>query len=104
YSEVGHGTTFKIYLPAVADVADGKHRTSAVVPARGTETVLLVEDVEELRYLTKRMLESAGYMVLGAASGEQAVRVLDGYSEPVHLMITDVVMPGIGGGKLAELL
>src|SRR5207245_6798850 len=49
YSEVGHGTSFKIYLPQVADVADGTHRTSVVVPARGTETVLLVEDVEELR-------------------------------------------------------
>jgi two-component system cell cycle sensor histidine kinase/response regulator CckA len=105
YSEAGHGTSFKMYLPQVADVAGGKRPVSAVRPATpGTETILLVEDVPGLRQVTRRMLESAGYTVLVAASGEEAMLALDRHTEPVHLVITDVVMPGMSGRTLAERL
>ena len=77
YSEVGQGTSFKIYLPQVAEVAGGKRHSPTVAPAHGTETILLVEDVEGLRKLAKRMLESAGYTVLTAANGEEALLVLE---------------------------
>jgi PAS domain S-box-containing protein len=102
YSEVGQGTSFKIYLPRVADVAASNRRGPTVASVRGTETVLVVEDVAGLRHLTKRMLESAGYTVLTAASGEEAILVLERYKQPVHLVMTDVVMPGMSGPKLAE--
>ena len=102
YSEVGHGTSFKIYLPQVAEVAGGKRHSPTVAPAHGTETILLVEDVEGLRKLTKRMLESAGYTVLTAANGEEALLLLERYEKPLHLMVTDVVMPGMSGRTLAE--
>jgi len=102
YSEVGQGTSFKIYLPQVADVAGGKRHSPTVAPAHGTETILLVEDVEGLRKLTKRMLESAGYTVLTAANGEEALLMLERDDKPLHLMVTDVVMPGMSGRTLAE--
>jgi two-component system cell cycle sensor histidine kinase/response regulator CckA len=104
YSEVGRGTIFKIYLPEVSGVVADKRRSSDIVPTQGTETILLVEDETDLRHLTERMLESARYTVLSAGSGEEAMLVLDRYREPVHLMITDVVMPGLGGRMLAERL
>jgi len=102
YSEVGQGTSFKIYLPQVAEVAGSTRRSPTVAPAHGTETILLVEDVGGLRKLAKRMLESAGYTVLTAANGEEALRVLERHEEQVHLMVTDVVMPGMSGRILAE--
>lgn len=104
YSEVGQGTSFKMYLPQVADVAGGKRHRPTVAPAGGTETILLVEDVEGLRKLAKRMLESAGYTVLLAANGEEALLLLERYREPVHLMVTDVVMPGMSGQNVAKRL
>jgi two-component system cell cycle sensor histidine kinase/response regulator CckA len=104
YSEVGRGTSFKIYLPQVAGVEADSRRGSTIVASHGTETILVVEDERDLRHLTERMLESARYTVLSAGSGEEALLMLDRYSEPVHLMITDVVMPGLGGRMLAERL
>jgi PAS domain S-box-containing protein len=104
YSEVGLGTTFKIYLPYVADLAGGGRRNPSVASPKGTETILIVEDVSGLCGLAKRTLESAGYNVLTAASGEQALLLLERYEEPVHLMVTDVVMPGMSGRDLAERL
>jgi hypothetical protein len=104
YSEVGQGTSFKIYLPQVAEVTGGKRHSPTVAPAHGTETILLVEDVEGLRTLATRILESAGYTVLLAANGEEALLVLERYKEPVHLLVTDVVMPGISGQNLAKRL
>ena len=103
YSEVGQGTTFKIYLPQVAEGPASKRRSPTVAPARGTETILIAEDVGGLRQLARRMLESAGYTVLTAASGEEALRVLERHEQQVHLVITDVVMPGMSGRTLAEL-
>jgi PAS domain S-box-containing protein len=102
YSEVGQGTSFKVYLPQVAEVAVSKRHNQTVAPGQGTETILLVEDVEGLRKLAKRMLESAGYTVLTAANGDEALLVLQRYKQPLHLMVTDVVMPGMSGRTLAE--
>jgi CheY-like chemotaxis protein len=100
--EVGRGTTFKVYLPQVADVGGRTERNPTLGSSLGIETLLLVEDVAGLRMLAKRMLESVGYSVLTAASGEEALSVLERYEEPVHLMVTDVVMPGMSGRNLAE--
>jgi CheY-like chemotaxis protein len=102
YSEVGQGTSFKMYLPQVAEVVSSKRRTPTVAPAHGTETILIVEDLGGLRNLTKRMLESAGYTVLTAVNGEEALLLLERHEERVHLMVTDVVMPGMSGPDLAE--
>jgi len=101
-SEVGYGSCFTIYLPHVAE-ACGIRRGSAGISLRhGGETVLVVEDVAGLRRLITRMLESSGYTVLAAATGDEAVCVLEQYEQSVHLMVTDVVMPGMSGPDLAE--
>jgi CheY-like chemotaxis protein len=109
-SEVGRGTSFKLYLPRVAEVAGGSRAEAVKQPGRslplmhGTETILLVEDLESLRNLAKRMLESAGYTVLTASSGEEALLLVESREQPVALVITDLVMPGISGRTLAERL
>jgi two-component system cell cycle sensor histidine kinase/response regulator CckA len=101
YSEPGLGTTMKVYLPlsgaaAPTAVADSK------VAHRGTETVLLVEDDAGVRRLTARMLESRGYTVVVAVDGEHALGVLEQFPGRVHLLLTDVVLPKMGGRALAE--
>jgi PAS domain S-box-containing protein len=105
YSEVGHGTTFKIYLPRVAEAtfASGPclEKTRQL---SGTETVLLVEDEEAVRGLAQEVLQSNGYRVLGASNGDEAVRVSDQHDGVIEIMVTDVVMPLLGGRELAEKL
>jgi two-component system cell cycle sensor histidine kinase/response regulator CckA len=102
YSELGHGTTFKVYLPrATRDLPAATVRTelaAAVKPA--SETVLLVEDEAGVRALAKRVLESAGYRVFEATDGEDAERVFAQHAESIDLLLTDVVMPGCGGPEL----
>ena len=100
-SEPGKGTTFKIYLPRVVDAASASPSAPAAATARGSETILLVEDEEALRRLTARMLRSAGYAVLVAASGEEALLMLNDHDHAVDLLFTDVVLPGMGGRELA---
>jgi CheY-like chemotaxis protein len=75
-----------------------------VVSSSGTETILLSEDNAGLRKLATRILETAGYTVLGVATGEDALRLLDRHEAPVHLLLSDVVMPGMSGRDLAEQL
>ena len=104
YSEVGQGTSFKIYLPQVTEAAGTDRPAPTVVSSSGTETILLVEDNAGLRKLATRFLEPAGYTVLGAATGEEALRLLERHEEPVHLLLSDVVMPGMSGRHLAEQL
>ncbi|MDO8679140.1 MAG: response regulator, partial [Acidobacteriota bacterium] len=104
YSEVGLGTSFKIYLPQVTEAAGTDRPGPTVVSSSGTETILLVEDNDGLRKLATRLLKPAGYTVLGARTGEEALLVLARHDAPVHLLLTDVVMPGMNGRDLAERL
>jgi PAS domain S-box-containing protein len=104
YSEPGHGTTFKVYLPRELSVAVAAIRP-AVVPKRvtGTETILVVEDEEALRRVARRTLEGAGYTVLTAANGEEALRAALAV-RGIQLLLTDVVMPRMSGRVLAREL
>jgi PAS domain S-box-containing protein len=105
YSEPGKGSTFKVYLPRAA--AAPEPLTEPVLAAetlRGSETVLVVEDQPEVRKLTLAMLESQGYRLLEAASGSEALSLSERYREPIHLLITDVAMPGMTGKELATRL
>jgi PAS domain S-box-containing protein len=104
YSEVGQGTSFKIYLPQVTEAVGTDQPAPTVVSSVGTETILLAEDNAGLRKLATRLLEPAGYTVLGAATGEEALRLLERHEAPVHLLLSDVVMPGMSGRQLAEQL
>jgi PAS domain S-box-containing protein len=111
YSEPGIGTTFKIYLPQVADSVVAALRDTPTESVSGTETILLVEDNAGLRKLATRLLEPVGYTVLPAASAEEALQLLGLHEDQVHLLVspvdlllTDVVMPGMSGQKLAERL
>jgi PAS domain S-box-containing protein len=102
----GAGATFRVYLPVVGDapreVRAPPSRARAV--PRGAETVLLVEDESAVRSLLRRVLVSAGYTVLDAADGAEALRVAAAHGGPVDLLLTDVVMPGGGGRQLADAL
>jgi two-component system cell cycle sensor histidine kinase/response regulator CckA len=105
YSELGVGTTFKIYLPRVDQTAHVE-RPSAVVarPLLGARTVLLVEDEEQLRVLTHRFLTESGYTVLEAEHPDKAIQIARTHSGTIHLLLTDVIMPGMNGRTLAEKL
>jgi len=105
YSEVGRGTTFKIYLPQVDQPASPRERTplEAARP-RGTETILLVEDDEQVRESTRRMLASLGYHVIVAEGGARAFALMHRHQGELHLLITDVVMPKLSGRKVVEEL
>jgi two-component system, cell cycle sensor histidine kinase and response regulator CckA len=105
YSEPGRGSTFKIYLPRVADVVAAEP-VPAVQPAsgEGRETVLVVEDEPAIRALVRKVLQRKGYTVLEAGNGREALRIAELYEDPIHLLFTDVVMPGMSGRALAERL
>jgi len=103
YSEPGKGTTFKIYLPRVDGPLEewgGMVVEGGELP-RGKETTLIVEDFEEVRQLAVQVLERQGYKVLEAANGKETLRVCEKYKGQIHLMLTDVVMPGMSGRELA---
>jgi len=104
YSEVGEGTTFKIYLPVVQETI----RETAIAPKPvvrpGTETILLVEDDEFIRSCTQESLGGLGYKVLVAANGKDALEIVEKSAGDIHLLITDVVMPQMGGRELAAEL
>lgn len=106
YSEPDHGTTFKIYLPRVVGARHPRAEADAQAPApaRGLETILLVEDEASVRSMTREVLEASGYNVVEAGDGESALAACAQHSGRFHLLITDVVMPGIGGRELAERL
>jgi CheY-like chemotaxis protein len=103
-STPGAGTTFTIYLPRQESGA-ARPRTSMDVPTvAGTETVLLVEDEEQVRELGRRVLERAGYTVLAAVDAESAVAIADRHAGHIHLLITDIVLPRVSGRELAARL
>jgi two-component system, cell cycle sensor histidine kinase and response regulator CckA len=101
-SGLGLGSTFAVYLPRVAGVARPREPERMMNETRGSETVLLVEDEEAVRRLVREILESAGYAVLDAASGAEAIERSHDHPGPIHLMMTDVVMPGMSGPQLAN--
>jgi two-component system cell cycle sensor histidine kinase/response regulator CckA len=103
YSEPGLGTTFKIYLPRVhAELADKPEPAGSSKSPDGCETLLLVEDETAVRESEREFLARHGYTVLQARDGEDAIRISRSYDDPIHLMITDVVMPVMGGAEVAE--
>ncbi len=107
FSEVGKGTTFEIYFPALSSYTDlearPKEKVTTIKQAKATETILLVEDDQAVRNLTMTMLEKEGYRVLVANSGEDALDLLERYNGDIDLLLTDVVMPGINGKELYKL-
>jgi two-component system, cell cycle sensor histidine kinase and response regulator CckA len=105
HSEVGQGTTFRIYLPRVEEPAEPiTAHLSSSVKAKGSETVLLVEDEDSVRGLVRETLEARGYTVLEASDGAAALRIAETFSGHIHLLISDVVMPGMSGKELAARL
>jgi PAS domain S-box-containing protein len=105
YSEPGHGSTFKVYLPrveeAVTEAPSGSRNPELV---KGSETVLVAEDEEGVRSLVCETLESLGYKVLEAREPGEALTIVEQYTEPIHLLLTDVVMPHMSGKELANRL
>jgi two-component system cell cycle sensor histidine kinase/response regulator CckA len=105
YSEPGQGTTFKIYLPLIKQAAPLEKPVSGLAePLRGTQTILLVEDEDPLRELTRSLLEGGGYTVLEAERPDKAIEIAVRHAGPIHLMLTDIIMPGMNGRVLAANL
>ena len=105
YSEPGHGTTFRIYLPRHSAAPADREGGAADVPLRGRqEWVLVVEDEEAILGLAAQMLERLGYRVLTAGSPEEALRLAETHPETIDLLLTDVIMPGMNGRDLSARL
>ena len=103
YSEVGVGTTFKIYLPLVDErLTEPDAIAACPESAAGTETILLTEDEEMVRKLAREILKTHGYTVLEAANAGEALAICNKHEGPIHLLLTDVVMPRMSGKELAE--
>ena len=104
-SELGRGTTFRIYLPQVDEAAEPlSHVRASQASSGGSETVLLVEDEESVRQLVRDTLEAKGYKVLEAEQGHTALQIADAHQGSIDVLITDVVMPGMSGRELAQRL
>ena len=105
YSEVGVGTAFKIYLPRAAGAIEPELPAPAISQSlRGSETVLVVEDQDEVRNLIRKMLEARGYRVLVAATGGAALELAAAHAGDIDLLVTDVVMPGMSGPAVSQIL
>jgi PAS domain S-box-containing protein len=105
YSEAGKGTSFKIYLPrfsATGEVPATQPALAQEPPSPGHETILLVEDEENLRRLARQSLENQGYSVIDAPDGAAAIQISQAHKGPIHLLLTDVIMPGMNGRELAN--
>jgi signal transduction histidine kinase len=102
YSEPGTGTTFRLYLPAVNALAEPVQISAAEPPPRGTETILLAEDDEQVRHLTINLLESFGYTVIAARDGKDALIQFNAYKDVIQLALLDVIMPGKNGREAYE--
>lgn len=103
YSEPGLGSTFKLYLPEVEEVLSPSETRPKLDPMpRGVETILLAEDDTTVRNLSQRILQSCGYTVLESGHGGEALRLIQTHATPIHLLVSDVVMPEMGGRQLVE--
>jgi CheY-like chemotaxis protein len=104
-SEEGQGAMFRIYLPRAHGPADSPSNVSPrPAPVRGDETILLVEDEDAVRRLAQTVLRARGYQVLVAETAEAALALSRAHAERIHLLLTDVVLPGMNGHRLAEIL
>jgi CheY-like chemotaxis protein len=104
YSEPGKGSTFKIYLPMVQDEKAAGVISSAEPIRGGSETILVVEDEALVRELVREVLEAEGYNVIVAARGQEAIDICRQHTDPIDLLITDLVMPEMSGRELTERL
>ena len=105
YTEPGHGTTFKIYLPAIDEpLRPSHHDQHAAKVTGGAETILLVEDDDAVRAIARLFLQNQGYTVLQAENGKRALAIIETHRGRIDLLMTDVVMPGMSGRQLAETL
>jgi CheY-like chemotaxis protein len=104
FSEPGKGTTFKIYFPRVEEPSDQSAEKKKDDLPRGTETILVVEDEAEVRKVAMRILVGQGYKVLETSDGYETLRLCEELKEPLHLILTDLVMPGMNGHELVSLL
>lgn len=104
YSEPGSGTTFKVYFPTSNEEAVSLPEPAAPVTLRGTETVLLVEDQDEVRQVALQILRRYGYHVLEAHNAGEALLICERHPRTIHLLLTDVIMPHMSGRQLAERL
>jgi len=102
YSEPGKGATFKVYLPRVEKSLKKEKKDKKPKALTGSETILIVEDDDMVRNFTVRVLKGLGYRILIAADGQEAISISGDYQGPIHLILTDVVMPGMSGGELEE--
>ncbi|HZQ96116.1 MAG TPA: PAS domain S-box protein [Candidatus Sulfotelmatobacter sp.] len=104
-SEVGRGTAFRVYLPVEeGEIQIQKRKAAEPAAGGGWETILIAEDEPDLRELTRIFLQDYGYKVIEAATAEEALKIADASGEPIHLLLTDVIMPGMSGRQLAERL
>ncbi|HLK61533.1 MAG TPA: response regulator, partial [Chthonomonadaceae bacterium] len=105
YTEPGHGTTFKIYLPAVDEpISPFVHDQQTAAVTDGAETILLVEDEDAVRAIAALALQTQGYTVLQAETGKQALSIFEKHQGHIDLLVTDVVMPEMSGRELVEAL
>ena len=104
YSELGRGSTFKVYLPRCFEAERPVQRSVVPTHLTGSETILLVEDEQQVRTVARAILEGQGYRVLEAADGQSALSLSAQHEGDIHLLLTDVVMPGLGGPDLAARL
>ena len=103
-SEPGKGSTFRIYLPVAEGDVEAPQPLPYITPRAGAETILLVEDNPDVRSLLRSVLLKRGYSVLEAENGREAMEVVEGYSRPVDLLVTDIVMPEMNGREIASLI
>ena len=103
YSEPGQGTTFKVYFPSVAgEISLVQKKKISSINLKGSETILVVEDNKPVLKMTRKILKTYGYNVLAAQDGDEAVSVSEQYEQPIHLMLTDVIMPKMSGCEVAK--
>jgi two-component system, cell cycle sensor histidine kinase and response regulator CckA len=104
YSEPGEGTTFKIYFPAIVSIEEPEEKTARPMPRGGSETILLVDDEDMIRDICSRVLTKAGYSVITAPNGREALEVYQQRSSEISLVILDLIMPEMGGTQCLETL
>ena len=104
YSEPGHGSTFKLYFPRVDAAASVEPGEVSPEPAAASGTVLIVEDEPTVRDMTTRLLDRAGYRVIAVGDGEEAIRAIEAATEPIDVLVSDVIMPNMSGIQLAEIM